>query len=144
VKTGTQTVIKRRVDGTDSASGVSDAALAFTAAAGIQDAVAAADAVTEPYGVAVTEVTDPTLADVTLNMDTTSAVGSYAAGVLGCTTDARRCRYTNHCPPVVQAGNRGVGHGTGPARRREPGRVQMVTGGLLLRVSESRSNRRCR
>jgi hypothetical protein len=54
----------------------------------IQDAVMAADAVTEPYGVAVTEVTDPTLADVTLNMDTTSAVGGYAAGVLGCTTDA--------------------------------------------------------
>jgi hypothetical protein len=54
----------------------------------IQDAVTAADGVTEPYGVAVTEVTDPTLADVTLNMDTTSAVGGYAAGVLGCTTDA--------------------------------------------------------
>jgi uncharacterized repeat protein (TIGR03803 family) len=53
----------------------------------IQDAVTAADAVTEPYGVAVTEVTDPTLADVTLNMDTTSAVGGYADGVLGCTTD---------------------------------------------------------
>src|SRR5262249_5160732 len=54
----------------------------------IQDAVTAADAVTEPYGVAVVEVTDPTLADVTLNMDTTSAVGGYADGVLGCTTDA--------------------------------------------------------
>jgi hypothetical protein len=54
----------------------------------IQDAVTAADAVTEPYGVAVTEVTDPTLADVSLNMDTTSAVGGYADGVLGCTTDA--------------------------------------------------------
>jgi hypothetical protein len=54
----------------------------------IQDAVTAADAVTEPYGVAVAEVTDPTLADVTLNMDTTSSVGGYAAGVLGCTTDA--------------------------------------------------------
>jgi hypothetical protein len=54
----------------------------------IQDAVTAANAVTTPYGVAVTEVTDPTLADVTLNMDTTSAVGGYADGVLGCTTDA--------------------------------------------------------
>jgi hypothetical protein len=54
----------------------------------IQDAVTAADAVTESYGVAVTEVADPTLADVTLNMDTTSAVGGYADGVLGCTTDA--------------------------------------------------------
>jgi hypothetical protein len=54
----------------------------------IQDAVTAADAVTESYGVAVSEVTDPTLADVTLNMDITSAVGGFADGVLGCTTDA--------------------------------------------------------
>jgi uncharacterized delta-60 repeat protein len=54
----------------------------------IQDAVTAVDAVTEPYGVAVQEVADPNLADVTLNMDTTSAVGGYADGVLGCTTDA--------------------------------------------------------
>jgi hypothetical protein len=53
----------------------------------IQDAVTAVDAVTEPYGVVVQEVTDPTLADITLNMDTTSAVGGYADGVLGCTTD---------------------------------------------------------
>jgi hypothetical protein len=61
----------------------------------IQDAVTAADGVTEPYGVAVTEVTDPTLADVTLNMDTTSAVGGYAAGVLGCTTDAGQITIIN-------------------------------------------------
>jgi hypothetical protein len=54
----------------------------------IQDAVAAVDAVTEPFGVAVQEVTDPMLADVTLHMDSTSAVGGYADGVLGCTTDA--------------------------------------------------------
>jgi len=38
--------------------------------------------------VAVIEVSDPTLADVTLNMDTASAVGGFADGVLGCTTDA--------------------------------------------------------
>src|SRR5262249_35569178 len=61
----------------------------------IQDAVTAADAVTEPYGVAVTEVTDRTLADVTLSMDTTSAVGSYADGVLGCTTDAGQITLIN-------------------------------------------------
>jgi virginiamycin B lyase len=61
----------------------------------IQDAVTAADAVTEPYGVAVTEVTDPTLADVTLNMDTTSAVGGHAAGVLGCTTDVGQITIIN-------------------------------------------------
>jgi hypothetical protein len=54
----------------------------------IEDAVTGVDAVTAPYGVAVTEVTDPTQADVTLTMDTTSAVGGYADGVLGCTTDA--------------------------------------------------------
>jgi hypothetical protein len=54
----------------------------------IQDAVTAVDAVTQPYGVAVIEVSDPTLADVTLNMDTASAVGGFADGVLGCTTDA--------------------------------------------------------
>jgi hypothetical protein len=54
----------------------------------IQDAVATVDALVQPYGVTVAEVTDPTLADVTLNMDTTSAVGGYAVGVLGCTTEA--------------------------------------------------------
>src|SRR5262249_48902932 len=54
----------------------------------VQDGVAAVDAVTEPYGVTVAEVSDPTLADVTLNMDSNSAVGGYADGVLGCTTDA--------------------------------------------------------
>ncbi|HEV2950414.1 MAG TPA: PxKF domain-containing protein, partial [Gemmataceae bacterium] len=54
----------------------------------VQDAVTAVDAVTVPYGVAVAEVADPTQANVTLNMDTTSAVGSYSSGVLGCTTDA--------------------------------------------------------
>jgi hypothetical protein len=57
--------------------------------------VTAADAVTEPYGVAVTEVTDSTLADVTLNIDTTSAVGGYADGVLGCTTDAGQITIIN-------------------------------------------------
>jgi hypothetical protein len=61
----------------------------------IQDAVTAADAVTAQYGVEVAEVTDPTLADVTLNMDTTSAVGGYAAGVLGCTTDAGQISIIN-------------------------------------------------
>jgi hypothetical protein len=54
----------------------------------IQDAVSVVDALVQPYGVAVAEVTDPTQADVTLNMDTVSAVGGYADGVLGCTTDA--------------------------------------------------------
>jgi hypothetical protein len=38
----------------------------------IQDAVNAVDAVTAPYGVNVAEVTNPTQANVTLNMGTTS------------------------------------------------------------------------
>jgi parallel beta-helix repeat protein len=61
----------------------------------VQDAVTAVDAVTEPYGVKVEEVSDPTLADVTLNMDITSAVGGYADGVLGCTTDAGQITIIN-------------------------------------------------
>jgi hypothetical protein len=54
----------------------------------IQDAVTAVAVVTAPYGVAVTEISDPTLADFTLTMDTISAVGGFADGVIGCTTDA--------------------------------------------------------
>jgi hypothetical protein len=54
----------------------------------IDDAVASVDATIAPYGVTITEVSDPTQANVTLDMGTTSAVGGYAAGVLGCTTDA--------------------------------------------------------
>ncbi len=61
----------------------------------IQEAVASANAVIEPYGATIAEVTDPTLADVTLNMDTTSAVGGYADGVLGCTTDAGQITLIN-------------------------------------------------
>jgi hypothetical protein len=66
----------------------SNGSLSADEMARIQDAVIAVDAVTEPYGVAVREVTDPRLEDVTLSMDSTSAVGGYADGVLGCTTDA--------------------------------------------------------
>jgi uncharacterized repeat protein (TIGR03803 family) len=66
----------------------SNGALTADELARIQDAVTAVDAVTEKYGVKVEEVGDPALADVTFNMNTTSAVGGYADGVLGCTTDA--------------------------------------------------------
>jgi hypothetical protein len=68
----------------------SNGALTADELARIDDALTAVDAVTEPYGVAVQEVSDPMLADVTLNMDTTSAVGGYAEGALGCTTDDGR------------------------------------------------------
>jgi hypothetical protein len=53
----------------------------------IQDAVNSIDTVIAPSGVLINEVSDPTQADVTLSMNTTSSLGGYAQGVLGCTTD---------------------------------------------------------
>ncbi len=53
----------------------------------IADAVAAIDTTVAPYGVTITEVSDPTLANFTLLMDTTSVLGGYADGVLACTAD---------------------------------------------------------
>jgi hypothetical protein len=54
----------------------------------IQDAVTSIDTTIAPYGVTINEVSDPTQANVTLNMNTTSSLGGVAQGVLGCTTDA--------------------------------------------------------
>jgi hypothetical protein len=54
----------------------------------IQDAVNSIDATIAPYGVVINEVSDPTQANVTLNMNTTSSLGGVAQGVLGCTADA--------------------------------------------------------
>jgi hypothetical protein len=54
----------------------------------IEDAVNAVDTTIAPYGVVINEVSDPTQANVTLNMNTTSSLGGTAQGVLGCTTDA--------------------------------------------------------
>ncbi len=54
----------------------------------IQDAVTSMDATIAPYGVTIVAVSDPTQANVTLNMNTTSSLGGAAQGVLGCTTDA--------------------------------------------------------
>jgi hypothetical protein len=54
----------------------------------IQDAVTSVDAIVSPYGVTITEVTDSSMANVTLDTGSTSAVGSYVNGVLGCTTDS--------------------------------------------------------
>jgi hypothetical protein len=54
----------------------------------IDDAVAAVDATLAPYSVTITEVGSPALANITLDMETTSVVGGHADGVLGCTTDA--------------------------------------------------------
>jgi hypothetical protein len=50
----------------------------------IQDAVNVVDAVVEPYGVSVSETTDPTAANVTIDTGSTSAVGGQADGILGC------------------------------------------------------------
>jgi hypothetical protein len=54
----------------------------------IQDAVTSIDATIAPYGVVINEVSDPTQANVTMNMNTTSSLGGVVQGVLGCTTDA--------------------------------------------------------
>jgi hypothetical protein len=54
----------------------------------IDGALAGVAALIAPYGVALTEVSDPTQANVVVNMDTTSVLGGLADGVLGCTTEA--------------------------------------------------------
>jgi hypothetical protein len=56
--------------------------------ASIQAAVNAVDATVEPYGVSVSETTDPSTANVVVDTGTTSAAGGYANGVLGCYTTA--------------------------------------------------------
>jgi uncharacterized delta-60 repeat protein len=91
------------VDGSSSGSGTAGQLLAgdllvyvndpiglFTAdeVARIQDAVNAVAAEVAPYGVSVTETTDSTVANVTVDTGTTSAAGGYADGVLGCFTSA--------------------------------------------------------
>jgi hypothetical protein len=53
----------------------------------IQDAVNVVQTTVAPYGVTIAEVTDPTQSNVALNMDTTTSLGGYAGGVLGCTTN---------------------------------------------------------
>jgi hypothetical protein len=50
----------------------------------IQDAINNTDALLAPYGVTVSEVSDPSLANLTLDSNTSSACGGMADGVLGC------------------------------------------------------------
>jgi len=50
----------------------------------IQDAISGVDALLVPYNVTITEVSDPSVANVILDNGTTSASGDIAAGVLGC------------------------------------------------------------
>lgn len=54
----------------------------------VHDAVAAVDGVIGAYGVTVAEVADSASSNVFLHLADTSAVGGFADGVLGCTTDA--------------------------------------------------------
>jgi hypothetical protein len=50
----------------------------------IQDAIANWDALLAPYNVQITEVSDPSLANVVIDDGATSAAGSAADGILGC------------------------------------------------------------
>jgi streptogramin lyase len=86
-------------DGTGDTSGIANTLLAgnlsvyindpsglFTAdeLARIQDAINAWDAILAPYSVTITEVSDPTQANIVIDTGSTSACGSAANGVLGC------------------------------------------------------------
>jgi hypothetical protein len=65
---------------------VNDPSGFFTAdeLARIQDAVNAWDTLLAPYNVTISEVTDPSLANMVIDIGTTSACGGMANGVLGC------------------------------------------------------------
>jgi ELWxxDGT repeat protein len=86
-------------DGTGDTSGIANTLLAgdlsvyiddpsglFTGdeLARIQDAINAWDAILAPYNVTITEASDPALANVVIDMSTTTACGGIADGVLGC------------------------------------------------------------
>jgi hypothetical protein len=77
-----------RIQDADNSNGDLTSDLTSDELARIQDAVTSIDATIAPYGVVINEVSDPTQANVTLNMAATSALGGAAQGVLGCTTDA--------------------------------------------------------
>jgi hypothetical protein len=86
-------------DGADDASGISGTLIAgnlsvyindpgglFTTdeLARIQDAINAWDALLVPYNVTINEVSDPNLANLVIDIGTTSACGGAESGVLGC------------------------------------------------------------
>jgi hypothetical protein len=95
----TLTQLVQGSDGPGDSVGIADSLLAgdlyvyvndplgyFTAdmLARIQDAITGIDNLLVPYNVSITEVSDPSLANVSLDANTTSASGDMAAGVLGC------------------------------------------------------------
>jgi hypothetical protein len=65
---------------------INDPSGLFTAdeLARIQDAINAWDAILTPYNVTITDVSDPTLANIVIDTSTTSACGGMSNGVLGC------------------------------------------------------------
>src|SRR5439155_5925506 len=65
---------------------VNDPAGYFTAdmLARIRDAISGIDSLLVPYNVTISEVNDPSLANVVVDANTTSANGGMADGVLGC------------------------------------------------------------
>jgi hypothetical protein len=90
-------------DGTGDGSGIANTLLAgnltvsindpsnlFTAdeLARIQDAINAWDAILAPYNITITEVSDPSLANLVIDTSTTTACGGVASGVLGCYNEA--------------------------------------------------------
>jgi CSLREA domain-containing protein len=54
----------------------------------IQDAIDSWDAILAPYNVTISEVSDPSLANLVIDTGTTSACGAAASGVLGCYNSA--------------------------------------------------------
>ena len=52
----------------------------------IQDAISGLDNLLAPYGVTISEVADPTFANLIIDIGSTSAAGTAAQGVLGCET----------------------------------------------------------
>jgi hypothetical protein len=90
-------------DGSGDASGIANTLLAgnltvsindpsglFTAdeLARIQDAINAWNAILAPYNVTITEVSDPSLANLVIDTSTATACGGMANGVLGCYNEA--------------------------------------------------------
>jgi hypothetical protein len=57
--------------------------------AALAAAVGVVDGTINPYGVNVTETTDPTAADVVVSLASTTALGGAANGVLGCESDGQ-------------------------------------------------------